>query len=470
MRMVADTVHQTRFDLRIQHRRAINLLIVLKRLSSMRCLLEEHRFLSLAYGINTAVAICRIRSLIHLLAWKLHNNRLILPESLDTPTLSRLHALLHCFLNTLHETLPVSAATSHSCNVTSANESSNTLNSTVRAVQPGLYTTCPDHLIHTQTAEMTMSQGYYNQGHCSQEKEDRTNNTISRLRKVVGIRRVWRLALRRGLGRRLLVMWKGFLQRIFMRRVWSLLGSMRCRSSRRYCVRLSSFAARQELLLFITAVVVPQALAMVHLHALDHVPFEFVPSLQLSFSFLTSPHARQASITATSVARSWMKGTSVSRRTIKNAVVSKDNTEELRREKMPGGSGGQSGCVAVVDKIKSGILCCSVSIFGSCGVRVLVLVLVLIFDFAFGLVLLRLWCIARCCQRVGTIHIVIYMSIDGSMLLLELGEQSQFLFFSMWHLNLSKYYAIGTLIVLSTRKSYSTPSEHPPSAPTWSNP
>jgi hypothetical protein len=253
-----------------------------------------------------------------------------------------------------------------------------------------------------------------------------------------------------------------------MRRVWSLLGLMRCRSSRRYCVRLSTFAARQELLLFITAVVVPQALAMVHLHALDHVPFEFVPSLQLSFSFLTSPHARQASITATSVARSWMKGTSVSRRTIKNAIVSKDNTEELRREKTPGGSVGQSGCVAVVDENKSGILCCSVSIFGSCGVRVLVLVL--IFDFAFGLVLIRLWCIARCCQRVGWIHIVIYMSIDESMLLLELGEQSQFLFFSVWHLNLSKYYAIDALIVLSTRKSYSTPSEHPPSAPTWSNP
>jgi hypothetical protein len=46
------------------------------------------------------------------------------------------------------------------------------------------------------------------------------------------------------------------------------------------------------------------------------------------------------------------------------------------------------------------------------------------FDVAFGLglVLIRLGCIARYYQRVGTIHIVIYMSIDESMLLLELGE------------------------------------------------
>jgi hypothetical protein len=151
---------------------------------------------------------------------------------------------------------------------------------------------------------------------------------------------------------------------------------MRCRSKKICLMRLSTTAAaRRDLLLFITAVVVPRAHTPLHLHALDHVPFEFVPSLQLSFSFLTSPHARQASITATSVARSWMKGTSVSRRTIKNAIVSKDNTEELRREKTPGGSVGQSGCVAVVDKKKGGILCCSASICGSCGVRVLVLML-----------------------------------------------------------------------------------------------
>jgi hypothetical protein len=121
--MVADTVLQTRFDLRIRLSKVTNLPIVLKRLSSMRYLLEEHLSLFLAYGINTAVAISRIRSLIHHLVLKQHNNPLALPESLDTPTLSRLHALLHCSPRIFHETPPASAATSHSCNVTSANES-----------------------------------------------------------------------------------------------------------------------------------------------------------------------------------------------------------------------------------------------------------------------------------------------------------------------------------------------------------
>jgi hypothetical protein len=130
---------------------------VLKRLSSMRCLLEEHLSLFLAYEINTAVAISRTPSLIHLLAWKLHNNPPTLPETLDTPTRSRSHALLHCSPRIFHETLPASAATSHPCNVTSANESSNTLNSTVRAAQPGLYTTYLDPLSHLQRAETMMS-------------------------------------------------------------------------------------------------------------------------------------------------------------------------------------------------------------------------------------------------------------------------------------------------------------------------
>jgi hypothetical protein len=127
MRVVVDTVHQMQLiDLCIRLSKAINLLIVLKRLLFMRCLLEPHRFLFLVSGINIEAAIFRIRSLILLLAWKLHNNPPILSESLtrlNTPTLLQSHTLSDCFVKTLPETLPASAATNHSCNATSASES-----------------------------------------------------------------------------------------------------------------------------------------------------------------------------------------------------------------------------------------------------------------------------------------------------------------------------------------------------------
>jgi hypothetical protein len=89
-------------------------------------------------------------------------------------------------------TQPASAATNPSCNAMFANEFSNTLNFTVRAVQLGLYTMSLYHLrTPTQTAmTMMLSHEHYNR-----EKEDRTSDTISQQRKVAGIHTVWRPVL-----------------------------------------------------------------------------------------------------------------------------------------------------------------------------------------------------------------------------------------------------------------------------------
>jgi hypothetical protein len=207
-------------------------------------------------------------------------------------------------------------------------------------VQPELYTTNPDLLrIHTQTVmAILLGPEHYNQ-----EKDDRMSNTVSRVRKVVGIRRVLKLALPRGLGRRLLVMlWKLFLQRVCRRRVWSLLETFPLMLSHMERCFTKLAITIQESPSFITAVAVPRAhTTMLLLHAFDSVPLKSVPPLQLSSAlapFLRNTHAsvgNEGSMTVTTVVGCRM---SVSwRKRFKVVIVPKEQVELRSRKRVLGG-------------------------------------------------------------------------------------------------------------------------------------
>jgi hypothetical protein len=169
------------------------------------------------------------------------------------------------------------------------------------------------------------------------------SNAMLQLRKVVGIRRVLKLVLRRGLGRPSRVMlWKLFLQRVCRRRVWSLLETFPLMLSHMERCFTKLAITIQESPSFITAVAVPRAhTTMLLLHAFDSVPLKSVPSLQLSSAlapFLRNTHAsvgNEASMTATTVVGCRM---SVSwRKRFKVVIVLKEKVELRSRKRVLGG-------------------------------------------------------------------------------------------------------------------------------------